>query len=128
MKTTVNATYSNGKFTPALDLDLEDGAEVSLTIESEPQLTMEERVAITKLSAGGWMGLRDPDEFKRAIYEVLRRGEATSNLDNLAPSPEEARRALNASSGAWKGKHDPDALIGMIYEARLTGSRAETEL
>ena len=89
---------------------------------------MEERIVIIKSSAGGWIGLHDPEEFKRAIYEARLKDETTSNLDNSVPSPEEARRALKASAGAWNGKHDPDALISMIYEARLTGSRVETEL
>lgn len=74
MKTVVRATYSNGKLTPEFALDLEDGDEVTLTVESEPRLTFEERIEITRSSAGGWKGLHDPEELIRDIYEARRKG------------------------------------------------------
>ena len=70
MKTTVRATYSNGALTPETPLALEEGAEVTLTVESEPNLSLEERIELTKSSAGAWKGLHDPEEFKRTIYQA----------------------------------------------------------
>ena len=74
MKTTINAIYSDGKFTPVFDVGLEEGVEVTLTIESVERRTMEERIAITKSTAGSLKGLYDPEEFKRAIYEARKTG------------------------------------------------------
>ena len=74
MKNTITATYSNGKFTPVFDICLEEGAEVTLTIESVEHRTMEERIAIAKSTAGSWKGLRDPEELKSAIYEARMTG------------------------------------------------------
>ena len=74
MKTTVRATYSNGALMPEFTLDLLEGDEVTLTVESGPGLSFEERVEITRSSAGGWKGLHDPEEFKRTIYEARKKG------------------------------------------------------
>ena len=74
MKTTVRATYANGALMPEFALALEEGDEVTLTVESEPSLSFEERIEITKSSAGGWKGLHDPEELKRTIYEARKRG------------------------------------------------------
>ena len=74
MKTTVRARYTKGVLTPEFALDLKEGDEVTLTVESQPPLSFEERIEITKSSAGGWKGLHDPEEFKRTIYEARRTG------------------------------------------------------
>ena len=76
MKATMRATYSNGALMPVFTLDLEEGTEVTLTVESEPSLSFEERIEITKSSAGSWKGLHDPEEFKRTIYEARKTGSA----------------------------------------------------
>ena len=74
MKTVARATYSNGKLTPEFVLDLEEGDEVTLTVESEPRLTFEERIEITRSYAGGWKDLHDPEELIRGIYEACMAG------------------------------------------------------
>ena len=74
MKTIMKAIYSNGTLKPEFALDLEDGDEVTLTVESEPSLSFEERVELTRSSAGGWKGLHDPEEFIQAIREARRKG------------------------------------------------------
>ena len=74
MKTVVNAIYTNGTLKPEFALDLEEGDEVTLTVESKPGLSFEERIEITKSSAGGWKGLHDPEEWIREIYEARRKG------------------------------------------------------
>ena len=74
MKTTVRATYFNGALTPETPLALEEGAEVTLTAESEPNLSLKERIKLTKSSASGWKGLHNPEEFKRTIYKARKGG------------------------------------------------------
>ena len=76
MKTTIRAMYSNGMLMPEFALDVAEGDEVTLTVESEPGpgLSFHERIEITRSSAGGWKGLHDPEEFKRTILETRRRG------------------------------------------------------
>ena len=74
MKTTVRATYSNGTFMPEFALDLEEGEKVRLTVESEPRLSLADRIERTRAAAGGWKGLHDPEEFKRTISEARRKG------------------------------------------------------
>ena len=74
MKTVVNAIYTNGTLKRVFDLSLEEGDEVTLTVESVSKLSFEERIALTKSSAGGWKGLHDPEEWIREIYEARRKG------------------------------------------------------
>ena len=74
MKTVIKAIYSNGTLKPECALDLEDGDEVTLTVESDPGLSFEERIELTRSSVGGWKGLHDPEELIRDIYEARRKG------------------------------------------------------
>ncbi len=74
MKTVVRAVYPNGTLKPEFALSLEEGDEVTLTVESEPSLSYEERIEITRSSAGGWKGLHDPEELIREIYEARLEG------------------------------------------------------
>ena len=60
MKTVVKATYCNGTLVPELALDLQEGEEVTLTVESGPGLSFAERIEITKSAAGGWKGAARP--------------------------------------------------------------------
>ena len=66
----VKAKYTNGALTPLEPVDLQEGAEVTLSIDDTPQLSYEERLAKFKAAAGGWKGRHDPDEFKRMIYQA----------------------------------------------------------
>ena len=70
----IKAGYSNGKLTPLEHIDLKDGEEVTVSIDSKPQLSDEERLERFKAAAGGWEGLHDPDEFKRMIYQARMDG------------------------------------------------------
>ena len=64
----VRAKYSRGLLEPLEELDLEEGAEVSLSIETEP--SQERRLDALRRSAGGWKGHHDdPDELVRMLYE-----------------------------------------------------------
>jgi len=60
------ARYSKGVLEPLEAIDLEEGAEVSLSIEEEP--SPDEAGEAFRRSAGSWGG-RDPDELIRMIYE-----------------------------------------------------------
>ena len=66
----IKAIYSNGTLTPLEPVDLKEGVEVTVSIDYEPQLSDEERLARFMSAAGGWKGLHDPEEFKRLIYQA----------------------------------------------------------
>ena len=63
----VRARYSKGVLEPLEAIDLEEGAEVSLSIEEEP--SRERKLEAFRRSAGGWKGNSDPEELIRMIYE-----------------------------------------------------------
>ena len=68
----VRARYSKGVLTPLEPLELEEGAEVDVSLDraSRPP---ESRDAILAAS-GGWSDLGDWDAFKRIIYEARLTG------------------------------------------------------
>ena len=68
----IKARYANGVLTPLEPLDLEEGAEVVVSVEEAPSTgcTLE----ALRASAGGWEGGRDPEELKRMIYEARIKG------------------------------------------------------
>ena len=66
----IRAIFSNGNITPLEPIDLKDGEEVTVFIDSKPELSDEERLESLMAAAGGWKGLHDPDEFKRMIYQA----------------------------------------------------------
>ena len=57
----VRATYSNGVLTPLEPLDLEEGKEVTLSIDPAPG-------SPPKNAAGRWKGTHDPGKLLRNIY------------------------------------------------------------
>ena len=63
----LRAKFSNGVLTPLEELDLEEGAEVTISIDDEAKLSLEERIEILKSTAGAWEGKRDPEELKRKL-------------------------------------------------------------
>ena len=70
----IKAKYTDGALVPLMPLDLEEGAAVTLSVESVDELSLEERIEITKAAAGKWKGLHDPEEFIRRVYESRRAG------------------------------------------------------
>ena len=66
------ARYSKGVLEPLEELDLEEGAEVSVSIKEAP--SRERKLEALRRSAGGWKGNSDPEELKRMIYESRIRG------------------------------------------------------
>ena len=64
----IRARYSKGVLEPLEELDLEEGAEVSVSIEETPSPTHDAEAM--RAGAGGWVGQHDdPDELIRMIYE-----------------------------------------------------------
>ena len=63
----VRAKFSKGALIPMDKLDLEEGAEVMVTVKRPP--TPEEARQALSASAGAWKGKHDPDELIRNIYE-----------------------------------------------------------
>ena len=74
MGKTIKAKSTNGALMPLMPLDLEEGTKVALSVESVDELSLEERIKITKSAAGKWKGLHDPEEFIRRVYESRRSG------------------------------------------------------
>ena len=69
---TIRAKFSQGVITPLEKIeDMQDGAELSVTIREESSLTTEERIALTKSTAGAWKDMSDEEaeELERTIYE-----------------------------------------------------------
>ena len=64
----VRATYSNGVLTPLEPLDLEEGKEVTLSIDPAPGLSAKERRRTMRSAAGRWKGTHDPGKLLRNIY------------------------------------------------------------
>ncbi len=72
MITKVKARFSEGVLRPLERLDLEEGVDVVVSIEEiAPPGHVAEGL---KASAGGWVGMHDPEELKRTIYEARRTG------------------------------------------------------
>ena len=64
----IRARYSKGVLEPLEELDLEEGAEVSVSIKETPSAKHDPEAM--RAGAGGWVGQHDPEELKRMIYEA----------------------------------------------------------
>ena len=71
----VKAKYSKGAIMPLEPLDIEEGANLRVSIEIEPDASRAERSRkALRAAAGGWKGSHDPDELIRDIYEARLTG------------------------------------------------------
>ena len=68
MLKTIKAKYSNGVIEPLEKLDLEEGAK--LIVQIQEVKNSEDALKAWEDSFGGWVGLHDPEEFKRMIYQA----------------------------------------------------------
>ncbi len=68
----IRATYTDGVLKPYARLDLEDGAEVVLTISA--QTVSEDRFEVMKSSAGSWEGDVDANKLIGIIYAGRLKG------------------------------------------------------
>ena len=75
MLKTVRAKFVNGTIIPVEPLDVEDGAELSITVDVSPQHSDAARVRkALRATAGAWKGNHDPEELKRMLYEARLTG------------------------------------------------------
>ena len=72
MITNIRARFSEGMLRPLEPLDLEEGAEVTVSIEDAP--APDRSVRALRATAGAWKGQHDPGELKRVIYEARQTG------------------------------------------------------
>lgn len=71
----VKARYSNGAIMPLEPLDIEEGANLRVSIEVESPASRADRSRkALKATAGGWKGSHNPDELIRDIYEARLTG------------------------------------------------------
>ena len=68
----IRATYTDGVLKPYARLDLEDGAEVVLTISA--RAVSEDRFEVMKSSAGSWEGDVDANKLIEDIYADRLKG------------------------------------------------------
>ncbi len=64
----IKANYLKGVFIPQERLDLEEGKEVVVSVRdiASPDGIVES----LRGSAGGWIGMHDPEQLKQMIYEA----------------------------------------------------------
>ena len=75
MKTTAKARYSNGAIVPLEPLDIQEGANLSVSIDVESRASRAERgLKALRATAGGWKDTRDADELIQDIYEARLAG------------------------------------------------------
>ena len=75
MKTTVRARYTNGAIVPLEPLDIQEGANLSVSIDVESRASRAERgLKALKATAGAWKDTRDADELIQDIYEARLAG------------------------------------------------------
>ncbi len=67
----VKATYSKGAIVPLKPLDIEEGADLSISVEVEWRTSRAKRgFKALRATAGRWKGAHDPDELIRDIYQA----------------------------------------------------------
>jgi len=69
---TIKARYRNGVIEPLEEIDLADGTEINITIDSRQTMSQEERERRFLSSAGRWKDIVDED-FLDEIYEQRKR-------------------------------------------------------
>ena len=72
MLRTIRAKFTGGALKPLERLDLEEGAEVTVSIEDS--LPSDEVIRALRATAGTWKGKHNPDELKRMLYEARLAG------------------------------------------------------
>ena len=70
----LKAKFSEGVLKPLEHLDLEEGAEVLITLDAESAETGEQRRRRSKASAGAWGRPGEGERLKRVIYEARLAG------------------------------------------------------
>lgn len=68
MLRTIRAKFTGGVLKPIERLDLEEGMEVTVSIEDS--VLSDEVTRALRATAGAWKGKHNPDELKRMLYEA----------------------------------------------------------
>lgn len=119
----VKARFCNGVIVPLEPLELEEGAELRITVTLKPILSEEEGREALRKAAGGWVGLGDGEAMKRELYRAKMLGSGLDPEESDADDEGQAGAGIMASAGGWAGLlDDPEGFIREIYEARLLGS------
>ena len=74
MKKTIRVKFSNGVFVPLEELELEEGTELPISFDQKHLITLEERIRMTRSTAGAWKGEVDGEALIRQTYADRRRG------------------------------------------------------
>ena len=74
MLRTVKARFINGALVPIETLDLKEGDEVRVTVDTKTAVSAEELTERSKAAAGGWAGSIDAEKLLRDIYTSRHRG------------------------------------------------------
>ncbi len=77
MLRTVKARFINGALVPIEALDLKEGDEVLVTVDTKTPvsaMSAEEMTERSKAAAGGWAGSIDAEQLLRDIYTSRHRG------------------------------------------------------
>ena len=91
MKMQVKAKYANGVLTPALPLDIQEGAEVTLSLEVNPELPKKDSIEATKKPLDQSPDdiyvedyNSDPRDFQDIILEIASKI-PKEDLENIPP-------------------------------------------
>ncbi len=76
----MKAKYIHGKLEPMEDLELPEGAEVTISVKP-PAYDPEAFRAMLKRTAGAWEGKLDIDAYLKDLYESRRSSAPPVNLD-----------------------------------------------
>lgn len=74
MPKTVKAKFTGGVLVPLETLDLNEGDEVLVTLDTKTVVPLEELTERSKAAAGGWAGSIDAEKLLRDIYTSRHRG------------------------------------------------------
>ena len=74
MLKTVKAKFTDGVLVPLETLDLNEGDEVLVTLDTKTASSLEELTELSKAAAGGWVGSIDAERLLRDIYTSRHRG------------------------------------------------------
>ena len=70
----VKAKFTGGVLVPLETLDLNEGDEVLVTLDTKTVVSFEELTERSKAAAGGWAGSIDAEKLLRDIYTSRHRG------------------------------------------------------
>ena len=74
MPKTIKAEFTDGVLVPLETLDLNEGDEVLVTLDTKAVVSLEELTELSKATAGGWVGSIDAEKLIRDIYTSRHRG------------------------------------------------------